>query len=698
MDLPLDALTAARSAFLPPQAPLVMAPGRLSRAQGPSRVSERLVLRRLFIFAGAAALTGAGAQEMYDVVNVGGVTALEWALLALFVALFAWVAFSFQSALAGFFVTLAGAPTGLEIAEAGAPPELSTRTAMLLPTYNENPHEVAARWRAMWESVEATGRGALFDWFLLSDTTDPDIWIEEEAAFLALRRACPERIYYRHRADNFARKSGNIAEWVARFGAAYDHMIVLDADSLMTGDAIVRLAHAMETRPEAALIQSAPVVVNARSLFARLQQFAGRLYGQMVVAGVAWWQGADGNYWGHNAIIRVRAFAEHAALPALRGRRPFGGHILSHDFIEAAFMRRAGWAIYAAPRLTGSYEEAPPSLIDFAARDRRWCQGNLQHLAIAPARGLRWISRLHLLVGVGAYITAPMWFIFLILGLLISLQAAFVRPEYFPKGFSLFPKWPQQNSVLAAWVFAGTMGLLVAPKLMAWLTVAVSAPGRRAFGGAGRVLAGLLFETLLAALIAPAMMALQSRAVTEILFGRDAGWQVQRRDDGEVPRRDVARRLVWPTLCGAAMTVSAYSISTSLTLWMSPVLLGLLLCIPVGLVTSLRVKPGVLATPEDVAPPAVVARAAELSRAQRPPDPGALMRLRDDAELAMSHIASLVPRVTTKGGAVDAALATAGVKVETSEAFAECAGWLTKAETRALLGDKRLLTRALELP
>jgi membrane glycosyltransferase len=693
----LDALTATRDAFLPPEAPLVMAPARLSSAQEPSRVWQRLVLRRLFIFVGTIALTAAGAREMYDVVDVGGVTTLEWALLVLFVALFAWVAFSFLSALAGFFVTLAGASAGLDIDESGAPPELTTRTAMLLPTYNENPHEVAARWRAMWESVEATGRGGSFDWFLLSDTTDPDIWIEEEAAVLALRRVCRERVYYRHRVDNFARKSGNIAEWISRFGAAYDHMVVLDADSLMTGDAIVRLAHEMEMRQDTALIQSAPVVVNARSLFARLQQFAGRLYGPMVVAGVAWWQGADGNYWGHNAIIRVRAFAAHAALPELSGRKPFGGHILSHDFIEAAFMRRAGWAIYAAPGLKGSYEEAPPSLIDFAARDRRWCQGNLQHLAVAPARGLRWISRLHLLVGVGAYITAPMWFMFLILGLLISLQAAFVRPEYFPKGFSLFPKWPQQNSVLAAWVFVGTMGLLVAPKLMAWLTVVFSAERRRAFGGGGRLLAGLLFETLLAALIAPAMMALQSRAVTEILSGRDAGWQVQRRDDGEAPHREVARKLLWPSLCGAAMAVSSYSISTSLTLWMSPVLLGLFLCVPVGLITSLRAKPGLLATPEDIAPPAVVARAAALSRAARLPQVGALVRLQGDAELATSHLGSLVRGVLMKGGSVNSALATARVKVETCDALEECASWLTKSETRALLGDPDLLERALDL-
>ena len=244
-----------------------------------------------------------------------------------------------------------------------------------------------------------------------------------------------------------------------RFGAGYDHMIILDADSLMSGDTIVRLAAAMERHPRVALIQTLPIVVNARTLFARVQQFAGRLYGPLIAAGIAWWHGSEGNYWGHNAIIRVRAFAQDAGLPELRGRKPFGGHILSHDFVEAALMRRAGWAIHMAPTLGGSFEECPPSLLDFAARDRRWCQGNLQHLAVLPAHGLHWVSRLHLLTGIGSYLTAPLWLIFLAFGILISLQAQFVRPEYFPKGFSLFPQWPAQDPVLAAWVFLGTMGL-----------------------------------------------------------------------------------------------------------------------------------------------------------------------------------------------------------------------------------------------
>ncbi len=397
----------AADRFLPPESGLSMKPCRLDQPTEKKRASAplkaRLLFRRLFIFIGTAALTIAGGYEMYGVVKVGGVTVLEAMLLGFFLLLLAWIAFSFMSAIAGFFVLITRRTGGLAIDRDNFPSDLSSRTAMLLPTYNEDPHELIARLRAMYESVGATGHDHQFDWFLLSDTTDPDIWVREEMAFIALRRDCgPDRLYYRHRSDNTARKSGNIAEWIRRFGAAYDHMIVLDADSLMAGDTIVRLAHAMELNSSAALIQTQPIIVNARSLFSRLQQFAGRVYGPLIATGNAWWHSTESNYWGHNAIIRVRAFAEHAGLPELRGRRPFGGHILSHDFVEAALMRRSGWAVYMAPELGGSFEEVPPSILDFAARDRRWCQGNLQHIGVLPARGLHWVSRVHLLTGIGS--------------------------------------------------------------------------------------------------------------------------------------------------------------------------------------------------------------------------------------------------------------------------------------------------------
>jgi len=690
--------------FLPPESGLSMEPCRLDRPtekqRAPAPLKASLPFRRLFIFVGTALLTTAGGHEMYGVVKVGGVTVLEATLLAFFLVLLAWIAFSFMSALVGLFVLLTRHRGGLAIDRDGPLPELSSRTAMLLPTYNEDPHDLMARLRAMYESVAATGRDAQFDWFLLSDTTDPDIWIREEVAFIALRRACgAHRLYYRHRSDNTARKSGNIAEWVRRFGAAYEHMIVLDADSLMAGDTIVRLVHAMEANPAAALIQTQPVIVNARSLFSRLQQFAGRVYGPIVAAGNAWWHGPESNYWGHNAIIRIRAFAEEAGLPELRGRKPFGGHILSHDFVEAALMRRAGWAVYMAPALGGSFEEAPPSILDFAARDRRWCQGNLQHIAVLPARGLHWVSRMHLLTGIGSYITAPMWLIFLLLGLLISLQANFIRPEYFPKGFSLFPTWPQQDPVLAAWVFAATMGLLIVPKLLAFLALISQREERVSFAGNIRVLGGILSETLLAALMAPSMMIFQSTAVTEILLGRDAGWQVQRRSSGEIASREIYHKLAVPTLCGLLMGLSAFAVSLPLLLWMSPVIAGLVLSIPLGLLTSRRsARAGLFATPEDNHPPQVVLRANELAASARLEVTGALQQLRQDAELLEYHLDSLPPASHRKWGPIDVPLATARAKIEQCETFDEAVSWLDRSEVRAVLNNDAVLQRVVELP
>src|SRR5215472_4565501 len=304
-----------------------------------------------------------------------------------------------------------------------------------------------------------------------------------------------------------------------------------------------------------------PVIVNGTTLFARLQQFAGRLYGPSIARGIAWWHGTEGNYWGHNAAIRVAAFASHAGLPTLSGRKPFGGHILSHDFVEAALMRRAGWRIQMVPSLAGSYEETPPTLADYTARDRRWCQGNLQHLGVLPARGLHWVSRLHLLTGIGSYVTAPLWVAILLVGVLISLEAHFVRPEYFPPGFSLFPNWPAQDPVRAAWVFAATMGILLVPKLLAYIATLVRRASRRSFGGAIRTFAGVLTEILISGLIAPVMMVSQSRAVADVLLGRDSGWQAQRRDADALPIGDALRRFAVHTAVGIVLAASAYAVS-----------------------------------------------------------------------------------------------------------------------------------------
>ncbi len=691
--------------FLPRESPMEMEVASLRRMQPPAQVPDFATPwpRRACILAGTVLMTLAGCYEMYEVLQVGGVTILEWIILVLFVLLFAWIAFSFMSAVAGFLVLLFRGKDELRVDTTAALPAIESRTAMLLPTYNEDPYRVLARLRAIHESVEATGCASRFDWFVLSDTTDPAIWIAEEKCFLQLRHEAGQAagIFYRHRPENTARKSGNIEDWVKRFGSSYECMLILDADSLMTGDTIVRLVAAMERHPKVALIQTLPIVVNARTPFARWQQFAGRLYGPLLAAGIAWWHGSKGNYWGHNAVIRVRAFAGYAGLPELRGRKPFGGHILSHDFIEAALMRRGGWAIHMAPTLGGSYEECPPSLLDFAARDRRWCQGNLQHLAVLPARGFHWVSRLHLLTGIGSYLTAPLWLAFLVLGILVSLQAQFVRPEYFPKGFSLFPTWPAQDPILAAWVFVATMAMLVLPKLLAYIVMLTHRDERKKFGGGFRVLAGIVAETLLSGLTAPVMMIFQSFAVGGILLGRDAGWQVQRRDDGVVSREDTLRKYSVPTLFGIAMAISAYAVSLPLLLWMMPVILGLLLAIPLAVLSSSAgagPASGLFKTPEETSPPQVLRRANELANAAHRTDSCPLLELRRDAELREAHLNNLSGQRPRNRGQVNPHLAIARAKIEDAETFEEACAFLSPREKFAVLNSPAVLGALLALP
>ncbi|KIZ40476.1 glucosyltransferase [Rhodopseudomonas palustris] len=691
---------------LPPEAPLAMpvqSLGTVARNDSGEGVAIGTRVphwRRALIMLATAAVTCPGIYEMYQVLQVGGVTILEGIVLALFAALFAWVALSFVSALAGFAALLSGWRDDLGVAGDGPLPAFSLRVAMLMPTYNEEPQAVFARLQATRESADATGFGTQFDWFILSDTTDPAVWVAEEKCYLALA-AAGGNLYYRHRKDNHARKSGNIEDWVKRFGGHYDCMIILDADSVMTGDALVRLAAAMQRNPHVGLIQTLPIVVNARTLFARLQQFAGRMYGPMIAAGIAWWHGSESNYWGHNAIIRVAAFATAAGLPTLPGRKPFGGDILSHDFVEAALMRRAGWHIHMAPTLRGSYEECPPSLLDFAARDRRWCQGNLQHSKVLPARGLHWVSRLHFLTGIGSYITAPMWLAFLVAGILISLQAQFVRPEYFPKGYSLFPHWPAQDPVRAAWVFAGTMGLLIFPKLLALFLVVIRREQRLGFGGGWRATGGLLFETLVSSLTAPVMMVFQSSAVAGILMGRDSGWSVQHRDDGAIPLREIARRYAAPSWLGVGMTVAAVLVSWPLLLWMTPVIVGLVLAIPVAMWTGRTAsKPkgtGLLVTPDGAATLPILARVhdirASLSETESAEDP--LIALRRDDALRELHLAGLAHQPARQRGRVDPALALARVRIDDAHCIAEIVEWLDKPEMRATLGDRDTLLQAI---
>jgi membrane glycosyltransferase len=663
-----------------------------------------LALIRFLVIGGAVAMTVVGGRQMYLVLNGAGSSILGWTVLVLFVALFAWISLAFTSALAGLVAMIARRRRG---ADEGSPlPVLHSRTALLMPCYNEHPARVAAGLQAIIESLEAIGRLDGFDLFILSDTTDPDVWIAEEAAFLALRERTgrPERIFYRRRPKNTERKAGNIADWVRRFGAAYPSMLILDADSVMEGQTIVRLAAMMEAEPGTGLIQTLPVIVNGTTLFARMQQFAGRVYGPLIAHGIACWHGSEGNYWGHNAIIRTAAFAEQAGLPVLRGRTPFGGHILSHDFVEAALIRRGGWAVRMVPDLPGSFEEGPPSLTDVAVRDRRWCQGNLQHAAVLPTRGLHWGSRLHLLMGIGSYVTSPLWLVFLLAGVLISLQARFVRPEYFGDERSLFPNWPKVDPVLAGQLFGATMAVLLAPKLMAYVALLFDPAARRASGGGLRAFLSLLIETLLGGLIAPIAMLIQSSAVAGVLLGRDSGWNAQRRDDGRVPLRTVLAGYWQYTVFGLLLAGAAYAVSTPLFLWMTPVLAGLGLAVPLVLLTSSRHagralrRLGLLRTVEEAEPPPSLVRAGALYRdLVGQPEEEAMARLLRDPALRAHHVASLPPPRQRGEGPLDPALVVGLAKLADTDSLATAWASLTRQEKAAVLGSREGVARAVAM-
>jgi membrane glycosyltransferase len=693
---------------LPDPAPLEMPVQSLRERPGSGPAARPsaprgMAWRRVLVLGGAVLLTAFATREMGLALDIGRPTGLQVILLVLFVALFAWIALSFVSALCGFASLLAGGGRRLGIDPAAPLPDLTSRTALLMPVYNEPPERVMAGLQAIHESLARTGRAAHFDIFILSDTTDPDAWVAEEAAFLALRRRTgdEDRLFYRRRPKNIERKAGNIAEWVQRFGGAYPQMLVLDADSVMEGDALVRLAAAMERHPDVGLIQTLPVIVNGTSFFARMQQFAGRVYGPMIAAGIAWWHGAEGNYWGHNAIIRTRAFADHAGLPNLPGRKPFGGHIMSHDFVEAALLRRAGWAVHMVPALRGSYEESPPALTELAIRDRRWCQGNLQHAAVLGARGLHPISRLHLLTGIGSYITAPLWLLFLVFGIFGALEVRFIRPNYFPSGPSLFPEWPVVDPVRAMWLFIGTMSLLLVPKLLAWILLLLKREERRGIGGAVRSLLSMLVETVVAGLLAPVTMLTQSVDVVSILLGRDSGWQPQQRDDGRLEWRAVVRLYWRHTLFGVLFGVASWMVSPSLALWMLPVTLGLALAVPLASWTArqstLLRRLRLLAIPEETAPPDILSRANTIRAELRPAAGEAVSRLATDPDLLEAH-RLMLPAPRRPGiDPVDVAFAVGMMKAEEAPDLDQALRVLTKPEKAALLCSAAGLQRLVDL-
>ena len=626
--------------MMPPLNRISMAPrawlgGRAADASGAARTvdaatsawSRTATLRRSVLFALAAAQTWLATHFMASVLPYQGREPVEIAILILFAILFGWISAGFWTAMAGFVVLWRGGDRYAISASAARdvplPPD--ARTAVVMPIYNEDVARVFAGLRATYESLAATGNRERFDFFVLSDSNDPDTCAAEPHAWLGLCRAVGGfgRIFYRRRQHRIKRKSGNIADFCRRWGRNYRYMVVLDADSIMTGECLTRLAQLMEANPGAGIIQTAPTGAGRETLHARAQQFAGRVYGPLFAAGLHFWQLGESHYWGHNAIIRVAPFIEHCALGRLPGRGSLSGEILSHDFVEAALMRRAGWAVWLAYDVPGSYEEMPPNLIDELTRDRRWCQGNLMNFRLFLMRGLHPAHRAVFMTGVMAYLSAALWFAFLVLSTALLAIYTLVEPEYFAEPFQLFPLWPEWRPGRAIALFCTTTTLLFLPKAAAVLLACRSAPALRDRLGIGL---SALAESVLSALLAPVRMLFHTQFVAAALAGWTIQWKSPPREDAETTWREAARRHGWHTLLGIAWAGGVYWLNPEYLWWLLPIVGALAVSIPLSVLTS-RISLGRLArtariftTPEEVDPPRELCRAQELlNETQAPP-------------------------------------------------------------------------------
>ena len=562
------------------------APGQGETPPGRPAYRIRVPLKRLrrWLFLGlTAGTTGAGGWLMLGILGAGGVSPLELLILFLFLPTFGWISVPFWNAAIGFVLDLAGrdpltlAPARKSGEEA---PGIRSRTALVMPARNEDPETVFGGLAATLRSLQRTGQAGWFDLYLLSDSTDPETIRaeEEEWARLLARASRPEGLRYRRRASNAGRKPGNIADFCKRWGHLYEFMIVLDADSVMTGAAIVELVAIMEANPAAGLVQTVPVPARQETLFGRVLQFAAALHAPLQAAGQSFWHGDAGNYWGHNAILRLRPFIEHGRLPVLPGRPPLGGAVLSHDFVEAALLRRAGWDCYLVPAIRGSHEELPANIPDFATRDRRWMQGSLQHLRLLGMRGLHPLSRLHFLLGAMGHLASVLWLLMLLAatGYVALAEAgrggALTRPD------PLVSTWAGPLAGPPVSLLAVTAVLLFLPKVLALGVALLRA--RERHGGSLRLGASWLLEVLFSVILAPLMMLYHTRFIGSILLGRDVRWDGRTRGGGELAWRRAAREAWWITGAGVAWAAVTISASGGFFLWLTPIFAGLLLALP----------------------------------------------------------------------------------------------------------------------
>jgi membrane glycosyltransferase len=537
--------------------------------------------------------------------SVGAFGALDWILVALFAVTLPWTVISFWNATIGLLIMrFARDPVVAVIPIAGrvrGDEPITASTAILVCIRNEPPARVIRCLAPMMGGLAAPGVGERFHLYVLSDTSDPTIAAAEEECFASLANAWRDRIAvtYRRRAHNAGFKAGNIRDFCDRWGSQHDFALVLDADSVMTASAVLRLVRIMQVAPRLGILQSLVIGMPSTSAFARLFQFGMRLSMRSYTIGSAWWQGDCGPYWGHNAIVRLAPFMAHCHLPVLSESALVSGHVLSHDQVEAVLMRRAGYEVRVLPEEGGSFEQNPPTLIEFIRRDLRWCQGNMQYWHFLVMPGLKPVSRYQLSFAILMFLGSPAWMGLLVLGTaavaLAGSPDAFIRPG---AGMALFV------TVLIMWF---------APNIATAIDVLARPQLRSAFGGGIRFTLSAVAQTIFVLLLLPIMWFGHTLFLARLLLGRSVGWTAQARDDHEVPLWLAARQL-WPqTLLGLwTMAVLGSTVPAAIpyALFIAG---GLAVSIPFAVLTAAPglgralVRVGFCRLPEETARPAELA-------------------------------------------------------------------------------------------
>jgi len=573
--------------------------------------------RRRLLLALMLASTALASAVLYASQDPATATPGRWIADGLFALLFAWVCGGFLTAVMGWRSLRRGDAASMDPASvAGRPIDADARTAIVMPVFNEDMAKVVACLRATIESLSRAGEFDRFDVFILSDSKDAEQKRVEHAAWTALRDGLAadgydaSRVHIRWRLRSGRKKAGNVADFCRRWGRGFRYMVVLDADSVMSGDALLTLVRLMEAQPRAGILQTAPRSVGLDSLHARLQQFAGRLTGPLFAAGLRYWQMGESHYWGHNAILRVEPFMQHCALPPLPGSGGLSGDILSHDFVEAALMRRAGYEVWLLPDMDGSYEQPPAHLIDELQRDRRWCQGNLQNARLISEPGLAPVHRAMFVAGAMSYVASPLWLGFVLVGVL-SWMLGGTATAVTPGDEGALLALPA--AVLVLW--ASTLTMLLLPRILAVVSV-IDRGEEAGFGGRAALMRSAALEAVVAALQAPVRMVAHSVFVIGALTGLKLDWRSPSREAHSIGWAEAVRRFGLVGLLAVAALAWWLAGTPGEALQLLPLALPLAIAVPLAVWTSrpawgaaLR-RHGWLVTPEETHPPAVLRAAA----------------------------------------------------------------------------------------